>query len=120
MLAAHRDAQGHLGVAARRGRTPAGSPTSAEQVAIDAPHQVDRRALDAGDLLDARRGPGARGPGRGSAASDAGLLPAHVGDDAESLGDQLDDSLVKVAETVAKREQLAVGFGHAASVRFGG
>jgi len=38
-------------------------------------------------------------------------------DHAESFGDQLDDALIKVAETIAECEQLAVGFWHFGSLR---
>ena len=42
----------------------------------------------------------------------AGLLPAHIGDDAEALGDQLDDPLVEVTEMVAEGGQRRIRFGH--------
>ena len=88
----------------------------AEQVAVHAQHQVDRRARDAGHLghcvqhltLTLRVADGGVGPC---------LLSADLGDDSKALGDQLDDLPVEVAEVVTERGQSGISVGHRGSLR---
>ena len=92
------------------------APLKALKVTVDASNEIDGRALGSRDVLDRGEdltlsvGIADRGIGRG-------LLPGDIADHAEALGDQLDDSLVEIAETIAQGEQLAVGLRHAGSVR---
>jgi hypothetical protein len=87
-----------------------------EEVSIDPPNEVDRRTLGPGDMFDGSEYlPFAIGVTNRGIRS--GLLPGHIADDTEALSDQLDDSLIEVAQSLAEREEFSVRLWHAPSLR---
>ena len=115
MLTANGHAQGnfalHTGAA---GHLPA--DRLGEEVTIDPPDEIDRRALGPRDVFhgseDLAFAIGV--PDRGVGGC---LLAGDVANDAETLRDQLDDSLIEVAESLAKRKEFGIRLRHARSLR---